>query len=113
MRGWERCLKFGEGRGGGKLRCVVGGGREGTLSSLPAYLAALKGVMEAVRGGYIVIIIIITRSRVSSSNGRTIQKSNKLFFFSPYKRIPRSREEILKSSLSSNRRKRRETGLLD
>lgn len=51
--------KFGEGRGGGKLRCVVGGGREGTLFSFSAYLAALKGVMEAVRGGYIIIIIII------------------------------------------------------
>lgn len=34
-RGWERCSQSlgGEGRGGGKLRCVVGGGREGTLSS--------------------------------------------------------------------------------
>lgn len=30
--------KFGEGRGGGKLRCVVGERREGTLSSLPACL---------------------------------------------------------------------------
>lgn len=49
--GWERCLKFGEGRGGegrGKLRCVVAGGRELSLSfSFSACLAALKGVMES------------------------------------------------------------------
>lgn len=43
--------KFGEGRGGG-VSLRVGGGRELSLFlslSLPTYLAALKGVVEAAR----------------------------------------------------------------
>lgn len=119
MRGWERCSQS-LGRGGERGSFVAWleeGGKSLSLS-LPTYRAALKGVMEAVRGGYIIIIIIITRSDKhgfsSSTDGRTIHNSQKAFSFSFDKTIPRSREEILKSSQSSNRkRKRRETGLLD
>lgn len=48
----------GEGRGGGSFAAwFEEGGKELSLS-FSAYLAALKGVMEAARGGYIIIIII-------------------------------------------------------
>lgn len=76
---------------------VAGWRKEGSLSlslslCLPTYLAALKGVMEAVRGYIIIIIIIIITGSgnhgfSSSTDGRTLHDSQKAFFF-PSKQFP-------------------------
>lgn len=80
----------GEGRGEASLG---GWRREGSLSlslSFSAYLAALKGVMEAVRGGYIIIIIITGSDKYGFPLQRTdgqFTKSKQHFF--PYKNFNR------------------------